>query len=270
MILAIIQARMGSTRLPHKVLKTINCLPLLQYTVHRLSKSKRIDKLVVATSTNPENDQIEQFCITHNIVCFRGSEDDVLDRYYQCARKYLANTIVRITADCPLIDSNIVDDTIDYFFSNKFNLVINTWFHNSFPSGFDVEVFSMYALYTEWMNQTDIAKREHVMNTLSNPRFHAGKFTNLSPKYIDSLNFNINLLHLSVDTPADFALVKRIITHLGPDSRFVDVMNFLNNNIHLVDHNLTPKRRSLMALLKQPSSTSSPNNDPSDDPSNSS
>ena len=117
MIGCIIQARMGSSRLPGKVLmKSDNGKPLLYYVINQLQYCTKVKNLVIATTTNQEDDEIEKFANNNSVNIFRGKEKDVLDRYFQCAKKYSFSTIVRITADCPLIDPQIVDRIIDKFF----------------------------------------------------------------------------------------------------------------------------------------------------------
>ena len=115
MIVAIIQARMGSTRLPGKVLKEVTGKQLLMYQIERVKTSKLLDKIIVATSALPKDDVIADFCERNNIACFRGSENDVLSRYYECAKEFQADIIVRLTADCPLSDPKVVDNSIRLF-----------------------------------------------------------------------------------------------------------------------------------------------------------
>src|SRR3989338_126496 len=122
-IVAIIQARMGSLRMPGKVLKPILGKPMLWHVVERVKRAKLINQVVVATSTNPEDKKIADFCKKNNIEVFRGSQNDVLDRYYQCAKKYHAKFIVRITADCPLIDSQLIDKLIRKFFKGRYDYI---------------------------------------------------------------------------------------------------------------------------------------------------
>jgi len=144
MILAIVQARMGSTRLEGKVLKESMGKPLLWYLKERLKKSRMISKIVIATSDLSQNDCIEDFCLVNGTECFRGSESDVLDRYYQCAKTYGAEQIIRISADCPLIEPAITDDVVNYYNSHPEYDLVKTG--PSYPDGFDTEVFSFESL----------------------------------------------------------------------------------------------------------------------------
>ena len=148
MVIAIIQARMGSTRLPGKVLMGVNGRTLLAYQLDRISKSKKLNKVVIATSTLEKDDVIEAFCKDYGVDCYRGSENDVMSRYYECAKKYNPDTVVRMTADCPLIDPEIIDKVVQKFKDNNVDYCANTVppETSKFPDGSDIEVFSMKAL----------------------------------------------------------------------------------------------------------------------------
>jgi spore coat polysaccharide biosynthesis protein SpsF (cytidylyltransferase family) len=158
---AIIQARMGSTRLSGKVMLEISGKPVLWHVINRVSKSKLIDGLVVATTINKEDDIIEKFCNQNSIPVFRGSEDDVLDRYYQCARKFGIKNIVRITADCPLHDPLVIDLVIERYRLGNCDYVSNAD-PPTYPDGIDVEVLSFDVLEKAWRNASLISEREHV------------------------------------------------------------------------------------------------------------
>ncbi len=117
--IAIIQVRMGSTRLPGKVLKKLNGITILESLLNQLNYSKLLNDKIIATTSNSEDDVIVNFCKSKEIKCFRGSQDDVLDRYYNCAKKFSINTILRITSDCPLMDPQVIDDVIDFYLKNS-------------------------------------------------------------------------------------------------------------------------------------------------------
>lgn len=155
---------MGASRLPGKVLMEIGGVPLLEYQLRRVSKSKKLEKVVVATSVAKQDDRIDSFCRKHAIECFRGPENDVLSRYYECAKKYNADVIVRLTADCPFSDPVIIDDTIRLFEEKKADYIANTAPSETshFPDGFDVEVFSMQALERANLQAKNSHDREHV------------------------------------------------------------------------------------------------------------
>ena len=158
-IVAILQARMGSTRLPGKVMKDICGKPMLWHVVTRLLPSSLLDGIIVATSTHPEDDVIEAWCAEMGFSCFRGSEGDVLDRYYRAALEYNVKTVVRVCADCPLIDPDIVDMVIEEYLEGDYEHV---GIEKSFPHGLDSEVFSFEVLKKAWLEAKLPSEREHV------------------------------------------------------------------------------------------------------------
>ena len=164
MIIAVIQARMGSTRLPGKVLMEVNDRPLLAYQLDRILKSRKLDIVVVATSDLEKDDAIEHFCKDYGVDCYRGSENDVMSRYYDCAKLYNYNTVVRMTADCPLIDPEIIDAVVQKFEDDNVDYCGNTVppETSKFPDGADVEVFNMNALEKANAEITGEHLREHV------------------------------------------------------------------------------------------------------------
>jgi spore coat polysaccharide biosynthesis protein SpsF len=164
MIAAIIQARMGSSRLPNKVLMDIDGKPSLKYMIDRVAKSKYIEKIIVATTTNKRDQVIVDFCIENNVLFYCGSENDVLDRYYQASKNNDVKTIVRLTSDCPLIDPDQIDKTIDLYFDKAVNYAANAVPPEvkKYPDGSDVEVFSFKDLTRAWIETKDIKDREHV------------------------------------------------------------------------------------------------------------
>ena len=165
MIGAIIQARMGSTRLPGKVLKNIGEKPLLLHMIERVRKSKKLDKIIVATSILEKDNVIEDFCKENNIDYFRGSESDVLQRYYECAKSYSLDIVVRLTADCPLIDFFMIDKCLEDFNANpELSYYANTCPTNlsTYPNGSDIEIFSFNALEKANALENSLEGREHV------------------------------------------------------------------------------------------------------------
>jgi glutamate-1-semialdehyde 2,1-aminomutase len=156
--IAIVQARMGSTRLPAKILKPLAGKPALWHVVDRLRQSRRIEEVVVATTVKRADDAVEAFCSEHAIACFRGSEEDVLDRYYQAALRFGADPVIRITSDCPAIDPTIVDDVIDRFLAGRFDLY---GIGGEFPDGLDCQCFAFWVIEDAWRNATLPSEREH-------------------------------------------------------------------------------------------------------------
>ena len=161
-LLTIIQARMGSSRLPGKVMRKYKGKTYLEILLNRLKRSKRLKKIIVATSLNSEDTKIVNLCKKLNISCLRGSNNDVIDRFYQISKKFNSKNIVRITADCPLIDPKIVDQIVKEYFLRNVSYATNTM-PPTFPDGLDVEVFSFSALKSAWrVSRKNKNLREHV------------------------------------------------------------------------------------------------------------
>jgi spore coat polysaccharide biosynthesis protein SpsF len=206
----IIQARMTSTRLPGKILKEVLGRPLLTYQIERLRHVEHDVDIIVATTTNRTDNPVADLCQNLSIPCYRGSEDDVLARYYETANAYGSETIVRLTSDCPLIDPQVVDSTIGFFVSNleNYDYVSNT-LQRSFPRGMDTEVFSMNALERAYQNAAEEFEREHVTPYiyLHPDRFRVGGLIN---------PVDLSKYRWTVDTQEDFRLIELMLTHLYP------------------------------------------------------
>ena len=230
MIGCIIQARMGSSRLPGKALmKSDSGKPLLYYVINQLRYCSKIKNLVIATTTNQEDDEIEKFANNNSVNVFRGKEKDVLDRYFQCAKKYSFSTIVRITADCPLIDPQIVDKVIEQFFSGNYDFATNT-LTRTFPIGTDVEVFSFSALNKAWENAQLPSEREHVT-----PYFHNKENFKIINVENDK---NISNLRLTVDRIEDFELIKQILNNISINPiHLEDVLELFSRKPELIEIN---------------------------------
>jgi len=210
-VVAIIQARMGSTRLPDKVLKTICGRPMIELLLTRLSQSKEIDQIVVATSIDPRNLPLVACVEKLGYACEKGSENDVLERYVQAALKHKADTVVRITGDCPLIDPDLVDETIRKFKHGDFDYVSNSY-PPTYPDGLDVEVCSFVALKRASEETTKSFDREHVTPYLRTPNlFKQGTLAGTE---------DFSRLRWTVDEPADFKVVSAIFEHFFPDIDF--------------------------------------------------
>lgn len=203
---AIIQARMGSTRLPGKILMKVMDKPLLEYQIERVQRSKRIDEIVVATTTDQKDDEIVAWCNKMNVTSYRGSEDDVLSRYYEAATKNKADLIVRITSDCPLIDPDVIDQTISLILQNDYDYVSNI-LERTYPRGMDVEVFWYTTLEKTHVSTRSQAEREHVTPFIyRNPSlFKLGGVT---------YPHDLSKYRWTVDTVEDFNLIENILTHL--------------------------------------------------------
>jgi spore coat polysaccharide biosynthesis protein SpsF len=215
MITAIIQARMGSTRLPGKVLRTVNGRTLLDIQLERVKASKLINQIVVATSALEQDKPIADLCVKLGVACFRGSETDVLERFYQAAKQFGASTIVRLTADCPLIDPAIIDKTVALFQNEKVDYAANTVppATSRFPDGSDVEVFSVAALERAHKEATDTQDREHVTFYFWKHGHNFKTTQLLQPE-------NWASYRLTVDYPEDLLVVEYLLNRLAEKKSF--------------------------------------------------
>ncbi|QWC98987.1 spore coat protein [Polynucleobacter paneuropaeus] len=217
---------MSSSRLPSKVLLPLAGIPVLNHVVSRVTACKTIDKVVVATSIDPSDDAIERYCVESNFDFYRGSLLDVLDRYYQCSKSVNANTIVRITADCPVIDPVVVDAVVTGFLAGGYDYY---GLSGEFPDGLDCEVISFKALEKAWKNASLPSEREHVcpyIHTSHKSEFKTG-----------GLELFTGLQHMrwTLDEPNDYELLKIIY-----DSLYKAQEIFLTNNI-LLEFQKNPK-----------------------------
>lgn len=224
-ILCIIQARMSSTRLPDKVLKEIMGKPLLAYIIERVLPSKKVDKIIVATSRDHSDNPIADWCYKNNVNFFRGSQDDVLDRFYQCAicQNPIPGIIIRLTADCPLQHYMVVDFAINRFLDRNLDYFTNS-FEPVYEDGFDIEVFNFKTLQKAWESANKISEREHVTLWIRNNR----EFKRGFKKYREKYKFK-----LSVDSHNDFVLVEKILEELynsAPLFTIDDVISLLKQH----------------------------------------
>ena len=205
-VLGILQARVSSTRLPRKVLAPILGRPMLLRQIERVRRASLLDVLVVATSTDPSDDAIEELCAINSVACFRGSLTDVLDRFYHAALPYRPEYVVRLTGDCPLADPDLIDRVIHVCIDEGLDY---TGAEPSFPDGLDVEVMRFTALEEAWEEATRPSDREHVTQFLNRQR---DRFR------VRGVANDVDLSHLrwTVDEPADFELVTRIYEALYP------------------------------------------------------
>ena len=210
-IIAIIQARMGSTRLENKVMKPINAKPMIELLLMRLAKSKLIQKIVVATSKDKKNLPLIKHVESLGVSCEEGSEDDVLDRYIQVAESNQAEVVVRITGDCPLVDSILVDKCIEKFIQLDVDYCSNIN-PPTFPDGFDVEVIKLSALKKSYESITSKFDKEHVTTHI----LSSGSFS----KFNIANDKNFSDLRLTVDNPEDFEVIKNVFEHFSPDVYF--------------------------------------------------
>lgn len=237
MILAILQARVSSSRLPGKVLKPILGMPMLVRQIERIQRAKLIDKLVVATSRHDSDNPIEEICAKYKVDCYRGSLDDVLDRYYQVAELYNPTHIVRVTGDCPLIDPAVIDVVISCHIQGGYDYTSNA-VKPTYPDGLDVEVIRYDILKLVWQTASLQSQREHVTLYINqHPQlFRVGSVQN---------NIDLSMLRWTVDEQRDFELVTNIYEQLySINSAFTtaDVLAYLAENPALRIYNTMYER----------------------------
>jgi spore coat polysaccharide biosynthesis protein SpsF len=236
--IAIVQARMGSTRLPGKVMQHIAGKPMLWHVVNRIKYSKVIDEIVIATTKNEEDDRIENFCKDNSLLYYRGDENDVLDRYYHAAREYSADVIIRITSDCPLIDPKIIDYVIKEHLSSNANYTSNT-IKRTYPRGLDTEAFSFKALYKAWREAKVQYQREHVTPYMyENEQLFT--LNNVQEKR------DLSGLRWTVDEQEDLNFVRVVYEKLYQNKKIFlmrDILALLERHAHLscINHNIKQK-----------------------------
>ena len=228
---------MSSTRLPGKVLLPLGGKTVLEHIIERVKDSKKIDKIIVATSDRKEDDRIVQLCQKANIDCFRGSENDVLDRYYQAAKYFRFLNIARITGDCPLIDPEIVDQVIELYQKENLDYATNV-IPPTFPAGLDVEIFFFKALKKAWQETKMKSEKEHVTIYMwQNPKLFRQKHLN-NP-------IDLSGKRWTLDNPEDYEFIKKIYDNLypiKPKFRMNDILEFLGANPELEKINKSIKR----------------------------
>lgn len=227
-VVAIIQARIGSSRLPGKTMKHILGKPMLWHLINRLKQSQLIEKIVIATTNNAKDETILEMAKELGIDSYAGSEDDVLDRYYQAAKKYNAEVVVRITADCPLIDLHIVDKVIQRFLEGDCDYATNALIR-TYPDGLDVGAFSYTVLEKVWKEARWSSEREHVTSYI---------YKNPDKFRLASVQNDIDLSHLrwTVDEDSDLEFVKQVYEHLYREGHIFymeDILELLKRYPHL-------------------------------------
>jgi spore coat polysaccharide biosynthesis protein SpsF len=237
-VVGILQARMGSKRLPGKVLADIAGQPMLATIVRRALGAERLDELLIATTALAEDNPVAALARDLGIPCFRGSADDCLDRYYHAARASKAGTVVRLTGDNPFIDAQFVDWVIgEYLWANPHYDYVGSSRSNTFPIGLSVEVFSFRALEIAWRRETDRGRREHVTPYIY---LHPAAFR------IRHLVCRRNYSHMrwTVDTPEDLRFVRKVFDNFGRDDfGWRDVLVLLEKHPEWLEINRQVKQR---------------------------
>lgn len=237
--LAIIQARCGSTRLPNKVLKDICGQSQIVRVIERVKQSKYVDKVIVATSIDENNLPLIKECVDHNVQVFAGSENDVLDRFYQASKLFKPEYVIRITADCPLYDTPSLDKAIEQL--KDYDYISDM---GNAPDGMDIEVFKFEALKKAWENANLASEREHVTIYIkSHPEmFKLGVFNDNS-EYKD--------LRLTVDTQEDYELILNIYKELN-NFWLEDIVKVLKKKPELLQiNNMYERNEGLIKSLKE-------------------
>lgn len=230
----IIQARTGSTRFPKKIMKPLEDKIVLQHVIDRLKLSQYANEIIICTTQKREDDVISDFCLVNKIKLYRGSELNVLERYYDTAEYYKSDIIVRVTSDCPLIDVSYIDMMIDYFLKSDLNYLGPKYYGNhKFPDGFNGEVFNFKVLKEAYLNAND-SEKEHV-TTYIIKKYKKEEFIYpiLHKKYKNLIFSN---LHLSLDTEDDYNLLKDIFSNVYVKKEnfgIEDVLKYLNKIVYL-------------------------------------
>lgn len=237
----IIQARMGSTRLPGKIMKKLQNKTVLEHVIERVRQSKLIDEVIIATTTKEKDDVIEKESLRCGVKMFRGSEDDVLSRYYYAAKENDLDVVVRITSDCPLIDPIIINKMISIYLDNTCDLLSNTGMNTcerTFPRGLDVSIFSFESLNEAFMNAIEKYQREHVT-----PYIYQHKHV----EYFKNTN-NYSKYRWTLDTEEDFKLITEVYRRLYSgkhDFYMNDIIKLFYDNPELININKHVEQKKL-------------------------
>ena len=235
---------MDSTRLPGKILNLLDGINTsLSYTINQLRECKSLDKIVIATTVNAEDDIIENFAKKNKIDIFRGDSDDVLSRYYSCAEHYSLSSILRVTGDCPLIDPTIVEKGVSIFLKNTYDYVTNT-FPRTFPDGNETEIFSFSALQHAYENAILPSEHEHVTPYFRNNKenFRIFNFTNKE---------DISHLRWTLDYDVDLKLIRTIISKINTRPiHMSDILELFKNepNLKKINQNHKPNEGYMKSL----------------------
>jgi spore coat polysaccharide biosynthesis protein SpsF (cytidylyltransferase family) len=243
----ITQARFGSTRLPGKVLKEINNKALLEIHLERLKKCKNVTEIIVATTVNIQDEVIYNKAIQWGFQSFKGSEDDVLDRFYQAVKHKKPDWVVRVTSDCPLVDPELVDKIITFAKEKNVDYCSNVLIEN-YPDGQDIEVFKFSALQYAWENAKLLSDREHVtLYIRNNSDFNGGnKFKSIN----FPCPFDYSKIRMTVDESLDFELIKILVNELGIEKTWLEYTNYvIENNLNSINGKII-RNEGLLNSLK--------------------
>lgn len=233
-VIVVTQARSGSTRLPNKVLLKIKGKTLLQIHIDRIKQAKQVDDIFIATTIKISDNLIADLAESLRVKHYRGSEDDVLDRFYQTVKNIKPDFIVRLTSDCPLIDPHLLDEVIYKAKQENLDYYSNI-IEELYPDGQDIEVFKFSALEKAWLEANLKSDREHVTPYIrNNSSYKGGKLFKSSNHGLDE---NYNHVRLTVDEPQDLEVVRHLINDLGFDKDWKTYADYYLNNINIKELN---------------------------------
>ena len=257
-IIAIIQGRMSSSRLPGKILAEIAGQPMLQRVFIRTSRAASVTETIFATTTDPSDDPVADYCKFSGIHVTRGSQFDVLDRYYQAAKETKADVVVRVTADCPVIDPGLIDGAVKTLLDGEYDFVANRLpppFHRTYPIGLDVEVCTFKVLERAWQESSETFHREHVM-----PYLYEGIQLTMTDRQLESgispRGFKVGILHhttdfgdyrWTVDTPEDLEFMRQVYGHFDgrDDFAWKEVLDLVHDEPELMQINAGVRHKTL-------------------------
>jgi spore coat polysaccharide biosynthesis protein SpsF len=248
LVLLITQARMGSTRLPGKIFEKVGNKALLQIHLERIRESKKISGILVATTTSPSDDIVYEQSIKWGYQCYRGSENDVLDRYFQAAQIIKPDWVVRVTSDCPLIDSELIDEVVAYALDKNFEYCANNLMEQ-YPDGQDIEIFTFEALKRAWKEADKQSEREHVTPYIRNRTDNLGMKLFKVGSYDCEADYS--KIRMTVDEPKDLQLMKQLIGVLGVDKSWRTYSRYMiQNGLTTINEDIIRNEGYLKSLEK--------------------
>ncbi len=238
-VLAITQARYGSSRLPAKILKTVNGITLLDMHLQRICKAKRVNHIIVATTNEENSDKITEIAERNGVNYYKGSLNDVLERFYFAAKEFEPDYIIRLTSDCPLVDPEVIDSVVEVISKGEYDY-IGTGLNPTFPDGISIEAFTFKALETAYNEANLNSEREHVTSYIwKNSTVKGGT---IFKSYNYSNDKDYSAYRLTVDTQEDFDLIKALVEKIGHEKGWLDYVNCLIDNPDLFKLNSKYKR----------------------------
>ena len=246
-VVAVVQARMGSRRLPGKVLLKLGTRPVIWHVVNRLSRCLRVDEIVVATTAKPEDDALVRWCGLEGVSVYRGSSNDLLSRYLGAATEYRADSVLRITADCPALDSNIIDLVIDGYHQGGWDYY---GLAGEYPNGLDCTIMSYQTLHSAFQSATLPSDREHVGPYIER---HPARFKVGGLAYFNGHHDQ----RWTLDEPADYSLLNQVFERLGPTGQYFNsgqILELMESNPELkkINSHIVRNEGYLVSLSQDP------------------